>query len=303
MKLTPQIPEILDGNVIDGKALAAYVRARAREEVDGLAARGVTLRLAVVLVGDDAASAVYVRNKVRACEEVGIASESIHLPRNVTQETLLALVRRLNRDEGVDGILVQLPLPDHISVDAVIDTVDPSKDVDGFHPANLGSLMGRGTPLQPCTPAGVMTMLSSIGVPLAGLDAVVVGRSVIVGRPMSQMLLRAHATVTTCHRYTRDLESHVRRADLLVVATGVPGLVPGEWVKPGAVVIDVGINRGPDGRLIGDVGFEAARERASAITPVPGGVGPMTIAMLMWNTVLAARLRRESGTGNCASPL
>lgn len=293
MKLTPVVPDVLQGNRIDGRRLSAVVKERAAEEAKRLHdENGESLTLAVVLVGDDPASAVYVRNKVRACEKVGIASRSVRLPASTEQAELLSVIAGLNADSDVDGILVQLPLPEHIDQDVVIEAVDPAKDVDGFHPANLGLLIGRCATLQPCTPAGVMLMLDAIGAPLVGAQAVVVGRSVIVGRPMTQLLIRAHATVTCCHRHTRDLEAHVRNADVVVVATGVTHLVKGEWIRPGAVVIDVGINRQPDGRLAGDVEFEVAAERASAITPVPGGVGPMTIAMLMWNTVLAGRMRR-----------
>ena len=304
MLLQPLLPEILDGNVIDGRALAQHVREQVAGEVQRLRAdAGVGLTLAVILVGDDAASAVYVRNKIRACEKVGITSRSVQLPSSTSQRDLIAAVQELNADPDVDGILVQLPLPPHIAQNDVIDAVDPHKDVDGFHPANLGLLLGREALLRPCTPSGVMLMFAAIGADLRGADAVVVGRSVIVGRPMTQLLIRAHATVTCCHRHSLDLEQKVRRSDVVVVATGVPHLIKGDWIKPGAVVIDVGINRGEGGRLVGDVEFEVARERAAAITPVPGGVGPMTISMLMWNTVLAARLRRGLGIGADAKPL
>lgn len=303
MLLDPLLPDVLDGNVINGRKLATHVRTQAAEEVASLAADGHRLHLAVVMVGDNPASAVYVRNKIKACEKVGIQSLSLRLPATVTQKRLLTEVTRLNDDPEIDGVLVQLPLPPHIDEHAVVDAVDPEKDVDGFHPANLGLLLGRYALLQPCTPAGVMLMLQAIGTPLRGAQALVIGRSVIVGRPMTQLLIRSHATVTNCHRYTRELEEHVRRADVVVVATGVPDLVRGDWIKEGAVVIDVGINRQPDGSLCGDVEFEAARERAAAITPVPGGVGPMTISMLMWNTVLAARLRRGLGVRADGTPL
>ncbi len=280
---------------LDGNALAALVRARTATEVTALGGQGIQLTLALVRVGDDPASKVYVRHKVRACAEVGIASRCIELPETTTESELLSLIDDLNVDDSVDGILVQLPLPKAINTDRVIERVAPAKDADGFHPANLGLLLARTALLEPCTPRGVMVMLRAAGVNLDGAEAVVVGRSVIVGRPIAQMLARENATVTLCHRHTRDLRAHVERADVLVVATGVPGLIPGEWVRPGAVVIDVGINRLPDGRLVGDVGFEEAAKRASLITPVPGGVGPMTVALLLWNTLLAGRARRGLG--------
>ena len=304
MQLNPLVPNVLIGNRIDGVALSKRVREQARVEVDRLRDdHGITLVLAVVLVGDDPASAVYVRNKVRACAKVGIESRHMRVPADITQEALLEAVAELNADPAVDGVLVQLPLPAHIDQDAVIDAVDPRKDVDGFHPSNLGLLLGRQALLQPCTPSGVMLMLAAIGADLRGARAVVVGRSVIVGRPMTQLLIRAHATVTCCHRHTENLRDHVAAADVVVVATGVKELVKGAWIKPGAVVIDVGINRGEDGRLVGDVEYAAAAERAAAITPVPGGVGPMTIAMLMWNTVLAARMRRGLGISADLRPI
>ncbi len=304
MKLNPVLPDVLTGNVLSGRKLAAHVKARAGEVVENLRVhQGIQLCLAVVLVGDDPASAVYVRNKVRACKKVGLESRSVVLPGDVSQEVLLDQVRALNLDDSVDGILVQLPLPGHIDEDAVIDAVHPSKDVDGFHPANLGLLLGREAVLQPCTPSGVMLMLAAAGVPLTGARALVVGRSVIVGRPMTQLLIRAHATVTCAHRHTTNLAKLVSESDIVVVATGVPHLIKGEWVKDGAVLIDVGINRRDDGSLTGDIEFDEAVKRASAITPVPGGVGPMTIAMLMWNTTLAARLRRGVASGGPVSPL
>ncbi|MFT6400453.1 MAG: methylenetetrahydrofolate dehydrogenase (NADP+)/methenyltetrahydrofolate cyclohydrolase [Bradymonadia bacterium] len=304
MKLDPVLPDVLTGNVLSGRKLAAHVKNRVAEVVQNLREhQGVELCLAVVLVGADPASAVYVRNKVRACKKVGIQSRSVVLSREVSQEALIQQVRKLNDDDSVDGVLVQLPLPEHIDEDAVIDAVDPAKDVDGFHPANLGLLLGREALLQPCTPSGVMLLLAAAGVPLKGARALVVGRSVIVGRPMTQLLIRAHATVTCAHRHTTNLAELVAESDVLVVATGVPHLIRGEWVKEGAVVIDVGINRREDGSLTGDVEFDEAVKRASAITPVPGGVGPMTIAMLMWNTTLAARLRRGVPSCGIVSPL
>ncbi|MFC2552467.1 MAG: bifunctional methylenetetrahydrofolate dehydrogenase/methenyltetrahydrofolate cyclohydrolase FolD, partial [Rodentibacter sp.] len=242
--------------------------------------------LAVILVGADPASQVYVASKRRSCEEVGIFSKSYDLPETMEEHALLALIDELNADETIDGILVQLPLPKHIRSEAVIERIKPEKDVDGFHPYNVGRLCQRIPTLRACTPYGVMKLLETTGIDLHGKHAVIVGASNIVGRPMSLELLLAGATVTVTHRFTKDLESHVRQADILVVAVGKPHLVPGEWVKQGAVVIDVGINR-LDGKLVGDIGFEAAERRAAYITPVPGGVGPMTVAMLMNNTLYA----------------
>ncbi|OOF58451.1 bifunctional methylenetetrahydrofolate dehydrogenase/methenyltetrahydrofolate cyclohydrolase FolD [Rodentibacter genomosp. 2] len=242
--------------------------------------------LAVILVGSDPASQVYVESKRRSCEEVGINSKSYDLPETTTEQDLLALIDQLNTDETIDGILVQLPLPKQINPEAIIERIDPKKDVDGFHPYNVGRLCQRIPTLRACTPYGVMKLLETTGVDLHGKHAVIVGASNIVGRPMSLELLLAGATVTVTHRFTKDLENHVRQADILVVAVGKPNLVPGEWVKEGAVVIDVGINR-IEGKLVGDVGFDAAAQKASYITPVPGGVGPMTVAMLMYNTLYA----------------
>ena len=290
--LEPMLSEAVHDGILDGRLVAARLRQQVRLRVGELGVEGHTLTLALVRVGDDPASAVYVTHKVRACAEVGIASAVTHLPETTDESTLLETIERLNLDERIDGVLVQLPLPAHMDVDRVIEAVAPSKDVDGFHPANLGRLMAGYSLLEPCTPSGVMMLLAAAGVSLRGKRAVVVGRSVIVGRPMAQMLLRANATVTVCHRYTTDLAEHVAAADVVVVAAGVPGLVEGAWIKPGAVVIDVGINRLDDNRLVGDVEFAPAKARASAITPVPGGVGPMTIAMLMWNTLLAGAARR-----------
>jgi methylenetetrahydrofolate dehydrogenase (NADP+)/methenyltetrahydrofolate cyclohydrolase len=243
------------------------------------------------MVGDSAASQVYVRNKRRSCEETGIISSAHDLPATTTESELLGLISLLNGDAAIDGILVQLPLPAQIRPRAVIEAIDPAKDVDGFHPYNLGRLAQREPLLRPCTPYGVMQMLAAIGVKPAGRNAVVVGASNIVGRPMALELLLAGATTTVCHSRTRDLEAHVGQAELVVVAVGQPGMVKGEWIRPGAVVIDVGMNRLADGKLAGDVGFSAAAERAAWITPVPGGVGPMTVAMLMHNTLEAYRRR------------
>ncbi len=282
----------MTAQLIDGKTIAAEVRQQLKEEIERDLAAGLRAPgLAVILVGQDPASQVYVRNKRRACEEAGVTSFSYDLPAETSQETLLDRIRQLNADPQVDGILVQLPLPDHIDSDSVIETIDPAKDVDGFHPYNMGRLAQRNPTLRPCTPYGVIHLLQRYGIELEGKEAVVVGASNIVGRPMSLELLLARSTVTTCHSRTRDLAAHVARAEILVVGVGRPGMIKGEWIREGAVVVDVGINRLDDGRLAGDVEFESARERASWITPVPGGVGPMTIAMLLKNTLEAKRLR------------
>lgn len=276
---------------IDGKAVAAEVRERvAAEVVDFEAERGRAPVLVTVIVGDDPASEVYVAGKHRACEQVGIRSSHHGLPAETTEQELLALVERLNADHEVDGILVQLPVPAQIDPDRIIAAIDPGKDVDGLTPVNAGRL-AQGMPgLVSCTPAGVMELLRHEGVELEGAEVVVVGRSKLVGVPVSRLLLAANATVTMCHSRTRDLAGVCRRADVLVAAVGVPRLLGGDAIKPGAVVIDVGINRTDEG-LVGDVDFEAAVEVASAITPVPGGVGPMTVAMLLVNTLAAARAR------------
>ena len=246
--------------------------------------------LAVILLGENPASAIYVRNKRKACEQTGIHSVAYDLPASTTQEALLALIDQLNADHTIDGILVQLPLPSHIAESAVIERIQPDKDVDGFHPYNIGRLMQRNPVLRPCTPYGAMTLLKSTGVELRGLHAVVVGASNIVGRPMALELLLAGCTVTVTHSATRDLASHVKNADVLVVAVGKPRMVQGAWIKEGAIVIDVGINRLADGSICGDVDFDQAAQRASWITPVPGGVGPMTIATLLKNTLQANQL-------------
>jgi methylenetetrahydrofolate dehydrogenase (NADP+)/methenyltetrahydrofolate cyclohydrolase len=280
------------GQIIDGKAIAADIRREVREGSDRLAAQGKRRPgLAVVLVGDDPASHVYVRNKRAACDECGFVSVSHDLPHSATQTELLSLIERLNADTAIDGILVQVPLPDHIDERVIIEAIAPAKDVDGFHPYNVGRLALRNPLMRPCTPYGVIRLLERSGINPKGMHSVVVGASNLVGRPMALELLLAGATVTVCHRFTTDLRAHVERAELLVVAVGKPGLIPGEWVKPGAVVVDVGINRLADGRLCGDVQFEKARERASWITPVPGGVGPMTVAILMKNTLESAQQR------------
>jgi methylenetetrahydrofolate dehydrogenase (NADP+)/methenyltetrahydrofolate cyclohydrolase len=281
----------MSARIIDGKAVAAAVRQRVAAEVVSFEAeRGRTPMLVTVIVGDDPASEVYVAGKHRACEEVGMRSSHHGLPAETTERELLALVERLNADRDVDGILVQLPLPAQIDPDRIVAAIDPGKDVDGLTPVNAGRL-AQGMPgLVSCTPAGVMELLRHEGVELEGADAVVVGRSKLVGVPVSRLLLAANATVTMCHSRTRDLAGVCRRADVLVAAVGVPRLLGGDAIKPGAVVIDVGINR-TDAGLVGDVDFEAAAEVASAITPVPGGVGPMTVAMLLVNTLAAARAR------------
>jgi methylenetetrahydrofolate dehydrogenase (NADP+)/methenyltetrahydrofolate cyclohydrolase len=278
----------MSARLIDGKALAAQVRAGLAQRVAALVARGVRPGLAVLLVGDDPASAVYVRNKIKACEETGIHSFFAHLPASTTQAELLARVRALNEDAAVHGILVQLPLPAHLDAQQVVDAIAFEKDVDGLHPTNAGLTLAGRPHFRSCTPYGVMTMLDSIGCALAGKHAVVIGRSNMVGKPMAMLLLAADATVTICHSRTRDLAAITRQADVLIAAAGKRNLVTADMVKPGAVVIDVGTNRTPDGRLTGDVDFAAVREVAGAISPVPGGVGPMTIAMLLANTVEAA---------------
>ena len=276
------------GHTIDGKRVAAAVRSEVRERVARLASHGVVPGLATVLVGDDPASRLYVGNKERACEEVGMRSFAHRLAASTEQAELLALVRELGRRRDVHGILVQLPLPPPLDARAVIETLPPEKDVDGLHPVNQGRLLAGEPGLRPCTPLGVLRLLDETGVVLKGAHAVVVGRSLLVGKPVALLLLERHATVTVCHSRTVDLGAEVGRADVLVAATGQAGLVRGAWIRPGAVVIDVGMNRGPDGKLCGDVEFAAACERAAHITPVPGGVGPMTVAMLLANTVSAA---------------
>ena len=274
--------------VIDGKACAAALLAEVAARVDIGKARGITPCLAVVLVGDDPASQVYVRSKEKRASEVGIAARDHRLPASTTTADLLALVADLNADPGVHGILVQLPLPAGVDSDAVLLAIDPAKDVDGFHPDNLGRLVLGRPRFVACTPQGCMRLLAAAGVDVAGRRALVVGRSTIVGKPMAQLLVHAHATVTIAHSRTRDLPAEVAMADVVIAAIGRAEHIRGAWLKPGAVVIDVGMNRRPDGRLVGDVEYSAAAERASAITPVPGGVGPMTIACLLSNVVDAA---------------
>jgi methylenetetrahydrofolate dehydrogenase (NADP+)/methenyltetrahydrofolate cyclohydrolase len=279
----------MSAKLIDGKQIAADLLESVKQRVAARVTAGKRPPgLAVILVGDDPASHVYVRNKRNACEKTGVISRAIDRPASITQNELLGLIDELNADPAIHGILVQLPLPRHIDTETVIERISPTKDVDGFHPYNIGRLAVRLPALRPCTPYGVKLLLDSTGEKYKGRDAVIVGASNHVGRPTGLELLLAGATVTTTHRFTKDLESHVRRADILVVAVGKPGLVKGEWIKPGATVIDVGINRLPDGRLTGDVEFEPAAARAGWITPVPGGVGPMTVAVLLRNTADAA---------------
>jgi len=278
----------MTARIIDGAALSQRIREEVAQRVSALAEKGTRPGLAVVLVGADPASQVYVRNKVAACEKAGLHSVKEQYPAEMTEAELLARIDVLNRDPSIHGILVQLPLPKHMDAHKVIEAIAAEKDVDGFHISNAGLLM-TGQPLfRPCTPYGVMKMLESEGVNLRGAEAVIVGASNIVGKPMAMLLLQAGATITICNSKTRDLAAQTRRADVLVVATGKPGMIDGSMIKPGAVVIDVGINRGADGKLCGDVDFASAKEVAGAITPVPGGVGPMTIAMLLVNTVEAA---------------
>jgi len=281
-------------NVIDGKAIAADLREEIKADTEELIAQGVTPGLAVVLVGEDPASRVYVSMKEKACAEAGIFSDEYKLSAKTSEADLLDLIAKLNADERIDGILVQLPLPDHIDEAKVLDAISPNKDVDGFHPYNVGRLATGNPVFQPCTPYGVMKMLERTGVDLKGKEVVVVGRSNIVGKPVALMCLAEHATVTICHSRTQDLPGKVAAADVVIAAVGVPEMVKGDWIKEGAVVIDVGVNRVGEKKLVGDVEYDAAFKRAAAITPVPGGVGPMTITMLLYNTVVSAK-RRAAG--------
>jgi methylenetetrahydrofolate dehydrogenase (NADP+)/methenyltetrahydrofolate cyclohydrolase len=278
---------MMAAQILDGKKVAAAVRARIKEEIQALKQRSFTPGLAVVLVGDDPASRVYVRSKDRACQAVGLHSFMHRLPGDAEQAQLLELIESLNANPAVHGILVQLPLPAQIDADVVIQAIDPAKDVDGFHPFNVGKLTAGLSTFVPCTPRGIMHLLAEYNIPLKGKEAVIIGRSNIVGKPIAHLLLAQHATVTICHSRTVALEEVARRADVLVAAVGRPQMVTGDMIKPGAVVVDVGINRLPEG-LVGDVDFEAAKEVAGYITPVPGGVGPLTIAMLLQNTLDAA---------------
>ena len=285
----------MSARILDGKAVADSLLHRLKERIARqVSAGGSAPALAVILVGNDAASAIYVKNKRLACERAGLRSVSHDLPETTREAELLALIDTLNADPSIDGILVQLPLPRHINSETIIERIDPTKDVDGFHPYNVGRLALRMPTLRPCTPRGIMTLLRTVIGEFKGVNAVVVGASNIVGRPMSLELLLAGCTVTTTHRFTRELPTFVADAEILVVAVGKPELIKGEWIRDGATVIDVGMNRMPDGSLRGDVEFDAARERAAWITPVPGGVGPMTVATLLENTVEAAEQRRAA---------
>lgn len=278
----------MTATLIDGKKIAQQLRLSVKEKVEQRVAAGKRAPgLAVILVGADPASQVYVGSKRRACEEVGFVSRSYDLSASTSEAELLSLVTELNNDDEIDGILVQLPLPEGIDSNCIIEHINPKKDVDGFHPSNVGKLALRQPGLRPCTPKGIVTLIESTGVNTKGLDALVVGASNIVGRPMSLELLLAGCTVTTTHRFTKNLEDKVRNADLIVVAVGKPAFIPGDWIKEGAMVIDVGINRLDSGKLVGDVEFDIAKENASFITPVPGGVGPMTVASLIENTLIA----------------
>ena len=279
----------MTAQILDGKAIAESLKQDLKRATDIRLKSGKRPPgLAVVLLGADPASEVYVSSKRRGCEEIGFKSTSYDLPATTTEAELLELINTLNHNSEIDGILVQLPLPVHINADNIIEHIAPHKDVDGFHPYNIGRLAQRNPQLRPCTPKGMITMLNKTGIDLRGQEAVVIGASNIVGRPMSLELLLAGCTTTVCHRMTRDLELHVRRADILIVAVGKPNFIPGEWVKLGAIVLDVGINRLKNGSLVGDIEFHAAREKAAWISPVPGGVGPMTVATLLENTLYAA---------------
>ncbi|QKJ86250.1 bifunctional methylenetetrahydrofolate dehydrogenase/methenyltetrahydrofolate cyclohydrolase FolD [Paramixta manurensis] len=281
--------------IIDGKTIAQQVRLEVAEKVKQRLANGKRAPgLAVVLVGENPASQIYVANKRRACEEVGFVSRAYNLPATTSEAELLDLIDALNNDGEIDGILVQLPLPAGIDNTKVLERITPDKDVDGFHPYNVGRLCQRAPKLRPCTPRGIVTLLERYNIDTYGLNAVVVGASNIVGRPMSMELLLAGCTTTVTHRFTKDLRHHIEHADLLIVAVGKPGFIPGEWIKPGAIVIDVGINRLESGKVVGDVDFDAASERASYITPVPGGVGPMTVATLIENTLKACEEYHDS---------
>ncbi len=277
--------------IIDGKAISAKVKAEVREEADALKAKGISIGLAVVIVGNNPASRVYVNNKKKACAEVGFESSEYALPEETTQEELLALVDKLNNDDKVNGILVQLPLPSQIDEKAVINAIRPEKDVDAFHPVNVGRIMIGDFAFLPCTPAGVMELIKSTGVDISGKECVVIGRSNIVGKPMAMLLLHKNGTVTICHSKTKNLAEVCRRADILVAAVGRANFVTADMIKEGAVVIDVGMNRLENGKLCGDVNFAECSEKAGYITPVPGGVGPMTIAMLMRNTLTSAKIK------------
>ena len=283
----------MSAKIIDGKQVAARCREELKRQIAALRARGIIPGLAVILIGEDPASQVYVRNKHRACEELGIHSEQYTLPADTNRQTLLDLITELNGREEIDGILVQLPLPGHLDEKEILSAIDPAKDVDSFHPQNVGRLVIGDYFFAPCTPSGILTLIDSAGVDLTGKECVVIGRSNIVGKPMALMLLHRNATVTVCHSKTRDLPSVTRRADVLISAVGKAGFVTADMVKPGAVVIDVGMNRNQAGKLCGDVDFESVSRVAGYLTPVPGGVGPMTITMLLRSTVLSAQNRRK----------
>src|SRR5512135_840495 len=285
----------MTARIIDGKAISHEVRAEWKVRADALKARGIIPGLAVIIVGEDPASKVYVANKVKACAELGLHSEHISLPADTSEATLLEKIEALNNDPAIHGILVQLPVPKHINGDKVLNAISPDKDVDGFHPMNVGALATGNMRFAPCTPYGCMKLLEKAGVEIEGKHAVVIGRSNIVGKPMALMLLQQNATVTICTSRTKDLAKHTLDADILVVATGKAKMITGDMIKPGAAVIDVGINRLPDGKLCGDVDFDSAKEVAGWITPVPGGVGPMTITMLVANTVQAAERAARQG--------
>lgn len=284
----------MEAKVLNGKELATKIKEELKFEVEELKSKNINPGLAVIIVGNDPASRVYVNSKKKACEEVGIKSFEYALDENIGEEELIDLIHKLNRDERVNGILVQLPLPKHIDEDKVIFAIDVQKDVDAFHPVNVGRLMIGDPQFLPCTPAGIMELIKESGIDVTGKECVVVGRSNIVGKPMAMLLLSKNGTVTVCHSKTKDIEEVCKRADILVVAVGKPEIIKANCIKPGAVVIDVGVNRLENKKLVGDVEFESAKTIASAITPVPGGVGPMTIAMLMKNTVKAARLQSQA---------
>ena len=281
----------MTAQIIDGKAIALDVKSAVSEQIKQRIARNLPPPgLDVILVGDNTASTIYVKHKQNACQAVGIISQCHCLPADCSQQQIAELIERCNNDTNVHGILLQLPLPDHINADELLELIHPDKDVDGFHPYNLGRLVQRRPRLQPCTPKGVITLLESINQHLIGMDAVVVGASNIVGRPMALELLLVKCTVTVCHRFTKNLEKHISAADILISATGVPGIINSDWIKPGSIVIDVGFSRLSNGKICGDIEFETAKQRAGWITPVPGGVGPMTVATLVENTLLAAEL-------------
>lgn len=279
----------MPAQILDGKAIAAKVHEEVIDEANQLKEKGITPSLHVLFIGENPASKIYVRNKERAAKKVGIESVTYRMPETVSKEEVLSLVNKLNNDPKVHGILIQLPLPDHLPQAEILQAVDPKKDADGFHPFNLGLLLAGEAVVVPCTPLGIMRLIEESGIELKGKEAVVIGRSVIVGKPTSLLLQQKHATVTMCHSRTRDLSFHTKRAEVLVVAAGKAHLVTGDMINEGSVVIDVGINRLPDGSLVGDVVFDEAKEKASWITPVPGGVGPMTVAMLLKNTVTLAK--------------